>query len=477
MSEITFHDLTYHRRGNEWVAAYEPTGAYALIDDTGKRLIQELKKHPVSSVKEHYPDHDIDEFIDTLQEHGLIHKRGHRVVDHKKKITDLLDLPKKYLRWAKHPVTIGIILGLIATGTYLLLTHPQLVPAPSWFYATGWYAALLPTIVLAMFGISALHELGHYAALKATGHTTGVHLEQRWHFIRPRTNIDNAQLLRPAAKNGVYAAGILVDLAVMSIAIITVHHTGNAIAKLVALLAFLHALGQFTPHKQADLMRIASHQAGVDDITTHFPKALKSICPFCNKKQETFSRHAAPLLVTSSVVLAIILGAYALPFIGAVIADSIKHLLLGATGHDPSLFIDGLFALLMLSITAAFSTTAQLRDHPHNDKSWFRSLMTALFSLSTFTAVALISVGLIAYATIPTTFIAMLLLGTIYGVLLTRYTQHFKHHEYHVPVLAVTTAALLIAILGASTYWLGATAPVALYATMYSVGVLASSLI
>ena len=309
MTQLTLHDLTYRRRGDDWVVAYEPTGAYALIDETGKQLLHDLQDSSVEEAKKKYAEYDVDEFVQTIKEKGLVHKQDHHVVDHRKHITDLLDLDKKHLRWAKNKVTLGILLGIVATGIYLLLTNPQLVPTPDWFYATGWYAALLPTIVLIMFGISAAHELGHYAALKATGHTTGLQLRHRWHFLRPRTNIDNAQLLRPAAKIGVYSAGLLIDLAIMSIALIHVSNTGSPVAKLIALLAFLHALGQFTPSKDADLMRVASHHAGVRDITSHFPKALKSMCIFC-EDQDDFHRHAAPLLVLSTLVLAIILGVY-----------------------------------------------------------------------------------------------------------------------------------------------------------------------
>lgn len=477
MKSVTFHQLTYKRRAEDWIVAYEPTGSYALIDETGKEIIEQLKKRSVQATQQLHEEYDLEEFIQALTKKGLVYKIDHEVVDHKKHLTDLLDVPKKYLHWTQHPLTTGTILGIIATGIYALLTSPQLVPSPNWLYASSYHALLLPTIVATMFLISLLHELGHYATLKATGHSTGIQLMHRWYLLRPRVNLNNAQLLTKTARRKVYLSGIAIDLTIMSVALLVVAHTNNALAQLVALLSFLHALAQLTPNKEADLMRVASHQAGVDDITTHFKAVLQSACIFCKKKNDEFHRHAAPLLFFSTFVLATILLVYAIPFVGEITLHNIHALLISAASNDTTQFVDSLATLLLLSITAALTTTAQLRDHPLSNKTWFRALMTALFAITTTTTALLISVAITTYATPPTAFASHALLGIIYGVLLIKHTKHFQLHEYHIPTITLLSALALLTTLAWYTTQATILAPVASYTVLYTTGVLASSLL
>ena len=477
MKRVTFHQLTYKRRAEDWLVAYEATGSYALIDDTGKEIIEQLKKRSVQATQELHKEYDVEEYIETLTKKGLVYKIDHEVVDHKKHLTDLIHIPKKYLRWTQHPLTTGTILGIIATGAYALLTNPQLVPSPSWLYATTYHALLLPTIVATMFLISLLHELGHYATLKATGHTTGIQLMHRWYLLRPRVNLNNAQLLTKTARRKVYLSGIAIDLTIMSVALLVVAHTNNSLAKLVALLSFLHALAQLTPNKEADLMRVASHQAGVDDITKHFKAVLKSACIFCKKKNDEFHRHAAPLLFFSTFVLATILLVYALPFIGEITLHNLHALLQAAATNDATQFTDSLATLLLLSITAALTTTAQLRDHPLSNKNWFRALMTALFAITTTTTAILLSAAITTYASTPTAFATHALLGVVYGTLLIKHTKHFDLNEYHIPTITLLSALALLTTLAWYTTQTDVTAPVASYAVLYTTGVLASSLL
>ena len=442
---IQLHKLTYKRRANnEWVAAHEPTGSYALLDEQAKTILQELHNNTIQEVQTNHPDYDVHAFVEEIKEKGLVHKQNHQAINPHKPLTDDLHIPKKYATWTKHPLTRGTALGILLTGLYLLLTQPQLVPTTNWFFATNNYALLIPLSILLLFAIQTTHELAHYLTLKATGHAPGIRLEHRWHFIRVRTNINNAQLLTKQARNRVYLAGITTDLIILTTALILTALTNNPYAQLTALLSFLHALSQLAPHKEADLMRVASHQTGVPDITQHFKQAIKSLCPLCKQpKDKAFHRHAAPLLLFSTLALATLILVYALPIVGTLAQETVQTLL-QATNQAPEQLLNHLAAFLLLALTAAYSAAAQLADHPHNNKSWFRSLMnaTVITALAAATLAASTTATALATTLQATTIHAAL--GILHATAFTLYTKHYNIHPSHELANAVLTATTIL---------------------------------
>lgn len=470
--KIQFHTLTYKRRGDDWLVAYEPTGSYALVDEEGKQVIEHLQHKSIQQTNYAFPEYDVEEFIESLANKGLVYKKNHHVVDHKKHLTDILSIPTKKLRWVQHPITTGTIIGILLTGLFALLTQPQLIPQPEWFFATNYTSLLIPLALATLFIIHALHELGHYLVLKSSGHTTGLQLRHRWHFLRTHVNLNNAQLLEKHARTKVYAAGLATDLVIFTLATLVIAHTANPYAKLIALLSFLHALGQFIPHNKADLMRIASHKMGVQDITTHFKKVLKSACIFCKQKDE-FHSHAAPLLLLSTLILATILAVYILPIVAVITVQSIQATLQPQTTQ----YADAMITLVLLATTLAFSTASLQADHPKKTKRWFRTLHNAVFILASFSTILLISITLTNFATTAEAFIGHIILGGLYVLMLKAYNNHYQHQEYHLPATALLTSMLLLAALATYTNTLGVAQPITSYVVVYATGFLGASVL
>jgi hypothetical protein len=237
--KLTFHKLDFTRRESDYVVSYEHTNSHVLVDEQGKDIIKQLQKNTIGQVKQQHKDYDLDAFIKQLINNDLVHKINKHVVNHQRHIIDLFQIPKKYAKIFTHPVAVGIILGIIATGIYLLITQPILIPTPNWLFATNTLSLLIPIVILSFFAVSFLHELGHHIMMQVLGYSRALSLEHRWHFLRPKADISKIHTLTERGQKDVKIAGVITDLLILSKALIITAITHSPLAQLIALLAFV----------------------------------------------------------------------------------------------------------------------------------------------------------------------------------------------------------------------------------------------
>ncbi|MFT4250638.1 MAG: hypothetical protein ACMXYD_04730 [Candidatus Woesearchaeota archaeon] len=342
---VHFHQLNILRRENDYVVSYEHTNSHVIVDEEGKNIIQDLHTHTIEEVQKKHEGYNVEEFIEQLQKNGLVHKINHRVINHQKHVADIITIPKKYANFFVHPVVVGVLLGVIATGIYLLITQPTLIPTPKWLFATDTLTLLIPLIVLTYFAISFVHELGHHIMMQILGYSRAVALEHRWFFLRPKADLTTIHTLKETAKTDVKLAGIITDLLILSKALIVIALTQNPLAQLVALLVFVHLLGQTLMHPAADL---------------HFSEE-KTGCILC--------RLFTPKNFIGVLSLAIIVFAYTIPAVQELVVKTIT------AAQDPLTHIDGVIALTLLTATLTFAAAANLYDHQYNTNKAYQSIM------------------------------------------------------------------------------------------------------
>ena len=364
---ITFHKLTFTRREKDYVVSYEHTNSHALIDEEGKHIIEDLHTHSIGEVKKKYEEYDVEGFIKELADTGLIYRVNNHVIEPRKHIVDVLSVPKSHAKFFVNPVIVGVILGIISTGIYLLITQPELVPTPQWLFATSTLSILIPVIIFTFFAISFIHELGHHIMMQVLGYSRALAIEHRWHLLRPKADTTKLHALTESAQKDVKIAGVITDLLIFSKALIITAITGHPIAQLVALLAFVHLLGQALVHPAADL---------------HFTKQEKEGCKLCQLFKPKNLFGLASLLI--------IIFVYTIP----ATYELIMSVLIAA--QNPLTHIDGVISLILITATLSFATAATLYDHKYNTNKAYKSIMVSALTTSLLLTTLLLAFLIVA---------------------------------------------------------------------------------
>ncbi len=450
-TRIHLHTLSTHKRGAEYVVGYEPARAYITVDEQGMRVLKHLKTHTVGETAKAFPNYDVKLIAQQLIDNGLVHKINHRVV-HKKILTqDILDIPPKYLKWVHHPLTRGSILGFVAVLFIVYLTQPQLVPSAEWFFATTWLSLLIPGALIAAWALHFLHELGHYAAIRATGYPTGFHLAHRWQFIVPEADLAHTKKLTPPQQTRVYLAGFAVDAVILGFATLMIAiGVGVAFWQLIALLIWFTLLVQLLPVAYTDAAKIAERITKRSDVLLQARRSVTTLCPFCKTKDEhqALRAHLFPWMLIGIFLGLVLLLVYVIP----VFVTILERAVLGLVGQPPYL-IDAVLALFMVAVSVSMYSIGAIREHHLGVKQWFTWLCVALYVTANFVIVFLLAITLLFIAQPLIIIIAFLLCGAIFGRLFITIVEHIRFEQTGfatdtlLPVYAASTALLLVLLL------------------------------
>lgn len=486
-TRITFHNLVYKRRLKDWIVGYEQAGKYLTVEESGLAIIHYLHRYTVGETEEHFPKHDVKEFIRMCMDKGLVYKVGHRTVNPHKHIADPVSVKVKNARWAHNPLTIGVLLGTFLLSIFLLLAHPSLVPKPGWFFMTGYVAVLLPLAFIIWWTISFLHEFGHYLAMRGTGHATGLSIVKNWHLLVPKANIEAARVLPAHLRMRVYLAGMSIDFFILAVSLIF-YQLGIAhrFWGLVAFIAFYDILFQFTPTQHSDLVRVASHAVGVENVNTTFWNAIKKGCPFCDRGEMTKEEKRAfelwPAYLIGSLLLVGLVMLVVLPVLYELIVGASVGLVAAATALDLALFIDNLLALIMIGLFISFYFVAVIRQHSLALDNGFTWICIFLHVVANYTIIFLIAAALLIFTSPAFATVALFLLGVIFGMLFLRLLEHVHvegssfARDYLMPCVVASTALLLIVMLTWVAANTGALVPETIYAVAYAIGMLVATL-
>ncbi len=464
------------------VVGDEKTGKYLAMDDGGLRILHHLKKHTIGETEKAFPKHDVRGFVQKLTDKGLVHRIDHRV-HNPRHVASIIDIEPEKLAWTKHPLAKGSLIALIVVGLYLLITIPQLVPIPAWFFSIGLLAVIIPLAFIICFIVTFVHELGHYVALRRTGHPTSMTIVHRWHLILPHTDLSGAAHLTPRERAKVHLGGLMAELGFLG-ALIVLLAIGvwPALLELAALITFVDILFQVTPFNGTDLTVTAEHAFGIEGLPGMMAKGILKGCFACKKRprheQEAFKTFL-PAFIIGLLIFIILVIVYALPIFIEIIRQSVLALLVGGAAHDAALFTDGMLSLLLTTIFLSFASIGTIREHALSAKKWFTWTAMLIYVLFSFVAVYLLAAGLVLFAHPITTTVALYFIGVVYGVLFTRLLESVPHLRKStlLPVAAAATALMLVLLLG----WLASATGLAhvepIYGIAYAVGMLTSLIV
>ncbi len=483
-TRILFHDLVYQRRLNDWIVGYERTGSFLTMEDLGVNIIRYLKHHSLEEAEQKFPSYNVREFIKVCKKAGLIHKIGHRVADHKRPITDFLSLPPEKIRFLTSPLAAGSFIGLALTGIILLLIDSRVLPRPTWLFTTGVIGIDLVLALIIYWVILLLHEIGHYLALQATGHKTGISIVSTWHYLVPYTDISNARFLHKKQRIGVYIAGLVADMALFSLStILWVAGVAPFFFKLVSLLVFINILFEISPTRNSDLIRVLSQHYEVHDLLKNTWSYIKKSCP-CTKdkitKEEERAAEALPALLFGFIVLLSVIIGYIIPIAIEILSASTKTLLAAALAKDAALYVDGMIALLLIIIFLSFMFIGMVRQHKavrNSITTWFLVLLSVITG---FAGAFILSVAMMIFFNALLAVIGLLITGFLTGVLFWDLIRSINiddnpmMREYLMPLLVGLSTISLMFLLSITADSLGISAPTGIYSISFAAGIISS---
>lgn len=191
---------------------------------------------------------DIQDLLSTLADQGFVAasraSRGDVEQEAQPPVRfHFVSLPQSWARLAVHPVTGGIVLGLIASAAVVALRRPDLVP--------GWRALVFPrstsAMVLLLMGAALLttffHEMAHLTVARARGISSRLGIGNRLWVLVAETDLSGLWSVPRRQRYLPLLAGMILDAATAALLILIFYADATGLLPLpVPLVGFLRAL-------------------------------------------------------------------------------------------------------------------------------------------------------------------------------------------------------------------------------------------
>ncbi|MFC6084605.1 hypothetical protein [Sphaerisporangium aureirubrum] len=257
--------LAWRRDGDEWIVGRMDVGAFVALPEVGKRVVELLEDGMSAGearavlLGETGQDVDVAGFVEDLIALDFVAEAGGR--DLASAAAPRATFPRlrpEHVRFALSPVAVWAAVALPVAAAVTLVLRPGLVPgyrdllwSPHGSLVLGFTAAAGWTILMA-------HELAHLVVARATGVPARIRLGTRLQFLVMETDISGIELAPRRHRLTAYLAGIAVNVAVASAAVLLGAATApgtlpHRLLGAVALLALLPLPFQFMVFMRTDV--------------------------------------------------------------------------------------------------------------------------------------------------------------------------------------------------------------------------------
>lgn len=193
----------------------------------------------------------------------------------------------KRVSWVFSPGFVLPALALIAgTCAVIVRNLPSLAESALGAWERPWVA--VPALVL-LWGVVALHELGHGLAAKRFGATVGsVGIRWRFPLLAPYCSVEEIQLLPRRHRFHIAFAGVFVSLLALPPMLplwlaAPEGGTAHVFASILLLFGFAAAMANFVPFLRLDGYAMLNHALGTEnlarDSTAHVTSSLGALLP------------------------------------------------------------------------------------------------------------------------------------------------------------------------------------------------------
>jgi hypothetical protein len=233
-SKIRMHSLSMRSDRSWWVIGRADTGEFIQVPEVAHRILLLLGKQvTVQEISDTIRDDggdpvDVAEFVNDLADLGFVEA----IDDHPLPQPDppqpsLRWLKASHTRWLLHPGTAAAAFAIIAAAIGCLAARPALAPTYHSLVWSRWGGLVVTANLVIAWTMIFLHELAHLATARAAGVPARLSLGTRLQFLAAQTDVTGVWGKPRRIRLTVYLAGIVLNLVIASLGLITLAIAGN----------------------------------------------------------------------------------------------------------------------------------------------------------------------------------------------------------------------------------------------------------
>ncbi|NJL44498.1 MAG: site-2 protease family protein, partial [Nitrosarchaeum sp.] len=238
-STFRLHNLVIKQEDGRYIVGRKETETYVSLPQEGAQVLLLMKRGlRAEEIQRRLPDHDVPAFITAMIGHGFIHQIDHHnVIDtlHPRVRILMPWLHKHHVEWLFTFPMKAIYVLLVLLASLLLITQPTSFPTPKDFFFLDSTFLLLITTSFMGFLLVFLHELAHFIAARSLGISARFGITTRAAYLVFITDVTNLYSLPRKKRYRVMLAGPLLDLVILSLALLLGQYLGSSFWKFVAL--------------------------------------------------------------------------------------------------------------------------------------------------------------------------------------------------------------------------------------------------
>lgn len=277
-SRVRLHPLRGRVDGSAWVLGRVDTGEFIAAPAEGHRAIELLGSGLcVGDVRaclraETGEDFDVSGFVEELIPIGFVAALNDDPLEQLPPPRPTFAwLHPRHVAWTVHPFARLAVAAIIIPAVAMLVARPALLPS---YHDLVWNqrgALSILTDATIGWAILMLHELGHLCTARAAGVPGRITLGTRLQFLVAQTDVSGIWASPRRIRVTVYLAGLAVNLALASAAILTraLIEPGPTIAQLLAAAAAISLLTvpmQFLLFMRTDLYFLLQDLTGARNL-------------------------------------------------------------------------------------------------------------------------------------------------------------------------------------------------------------------
>ncbi|WP_051165048.1 hypothetical protein [Nocardia testacea] len=277
-SRVLLHELAIRADRDEWLVGRFETRVFVALPEAGVAAIEILASGAsVIETTRHLAgqrgtEFDVLAFVADLTELGFVAEIDDCPVPSAPPLPPTLPrLRPEYVRYALHPILPVLLACLVVAAAVTVVRMPQTRPGFRDLLWSSHGGLVLVTGFVFGWSLLFLHELAHFAAARAAGVRSRIQLGTRLQFLVAETDISGIELAPRRHRITAYSAGIAVNLAVASTAVllqtvVTEHGLAHRLLAAATILALLPLSFQLMVFMRTDLYFVLQDLTGCRDL-------------------------------------------------------------------------------------------------------------------------------------------------------------------------------------------------------------------
>ncbi|RGA04119.1 hypothetical protein DI270_015500 [Microbispora triticiradicis] len=257
-TRVRLRDLAFRRDGSQWIVGRPDGQEFAAVPYEGMRAIRLLMEGATIEEAERRlrgetgADLDVRDFVRALGELGFLDEPGRPAAPPEP--PTFPRLRARHVRWTLSPLLHTAVAGVIAAGTVTAAIRRETLPGWQDLLWSDHGTLVLLSEIAVGWTLIFLHEMAHLSTARAAGVPGRIRLGTRLQFLAVQTEVSGIWLAERRVRLTVYLAGMAVDAAACSAAVVLAAVLGrHTVLSLVTLTSVSMLTTQFLVFMRTDV--------------------------------------------------------------------------------------------------------------------------------------------------------------------------------------------------------------------------------